>query len=150
MSIRPNYFILSLFVLKIHLIKTIQGQPPAHRAYSPEGGPAFAFPPARVWLYFIRSPEYWPALPVPRPGRDREVRPIGLNSSVENKPSLHCLVLSPGENGLGQGVMEKTNDRTSEFSSAIFILSLRDGDQYFGTLIFLFALLSGFFSRVYT
>ena len=37
----------------------IQTQPPAHRAYSPEGGPAFAFPPAGVWLYFIRSPEYW-------------------------------------------------------------------------------------------
>ena len=37
----------------------IQTQPPAHRAYSPEGGPAFAFPPAGAWLYFIHSPEYW-------------------------------------------------------------------------------------------
>ena len=69
-------------------------------------GPAFAFPPAGAWLYFIRSPEYWPALTVPRPGLNREVRPIGLNLSVENKPSLHCLVLSPSKNGLGQGVME--------------------------------------------
>jgi len=48
------------------------------------------------------------------------------------------------------GVMEKTNDRTSEFSSANFTLSLRDGDQYFSTLIFLFALLSDCFSPVCT
>ena len=48
MSIRPTFLILTLFIPKIHI--SIESR---------RRGPAFAFPPAGAWLYFIRSSEYW-------------------------------------------------------------------------------------------